>query len=87
MLESAVRNDLNINAPRAMASKAACARAYESQEPQILMVPNHPADESRGNERSDESQPWIDREDFRKRQQKSSNDLYLVNEFASEVVT
>ena len=49
MLESAVRNDLNVNAPRVMAVLNPLALELTNlTAPEILMVPNHPADESQG---------------------------------------
>ena len=79
MLESAVRNDLNINAPRAMAVLNPLALELTNlTEPQILMVPNHPADESQGKrEVSLGSNLWIDRDDFRQEANKKYKRLVL----------
>ena len=79
MLESAVRNDLNINAPRAMAVLNPLALELTNlTEPQILMVPNHPADESQGKrEVSLSSNLWIDRDDFRQEANKKFKRLVL----------
>lgn len=79
MLESAVRNDLNINAPRAMAVLNPLALELTNlTEPQLLMVPNHPADESQGKrEVPISSNLWIDREDFRQEANKKFKRLVL----------
>ena len=79
MLESAVRNDLNVNAPRAMAVLNPLALELTNlTEPQILMVPNHPADESRGKRAvSLSSNLWIDRDDFRQEANKKFKRLVL----------
>ena len=79
MLESAVRNDLNINAPRAMAVLNPLALELTNlTEPQLLMVPNHPADESQGKrEVPISSKLWIDREDFRQEANKKFKRLVL----------
>jgi len=79
MLESAVRNDLNVNAPRAMAVLNPLALELTNlTEPQALMVPNHPADESQGKrEVSISSNLWIDREDFRQEANKKFKRLVL----------
>ena len=79
MLESAVRNDLNINAPRAMAVLNPLALELTNlKEPEILMVPNHPADESQGKrEVSISRNLWIDREDFRQEANKKFKRLVL----------
>lgn len=79
MLESAVRNDLNINAPRALAVLNPLALELTNlTEPQVLMVPNHPADESQGKrEVPISSNLWIDREDFRQEANKKFKRLVL----------
>ncbi|EHQ57191.1 glutaminyl-tRNA synthetase [gamma proteobacterium HIMB55] len=79
MLESAVRNDLNVNAPRAMAVLNPLALELTNlTKPQILMVPNHPADESQGKrEVSLSSNLWIDRDDFRQEANKKFKRLVL----------
>lgn len=79
MLESTVRNDLNVNAPRAMAVLNPLALELTNlTEPQMLMVPNHPADESQGKrEVSISSNLWIDREDFRQEANKKFKRLVL----------
>lgn len=79
MLESAVRNDLNVNAPRAMAVLNPLALELTNlTEPQLLMVPNHPADESRGKRAvALSSNLWIDRDDFRQEANKKFKRLVL----------
>lgn len=79
MLESAVRNDLNIKAPRAMAVLNPLALELTNlTEPQLLMVPNHPADESQGKRAvSLSSNLWIDRDDFRQEANKKFKRLVL----------
>lgn len=79
MLESAVRNDLNINAPRAMAVLNPLALELTNlTAPEVLMVPNHPADESQGKREISLSRNlWIDREDFRQEANKKFKRLVL----------
>jgi len=79
MLESAVRNDLNVNAPRAMAVLNPLALELTNLiAPEILMVPNHPADESQGKrEVPMSSNLWIDRDDFRQEANKKFKRLVL----------
>ena len=79
MLESAVRNDLNVNAPRAMAVLNPLALELTNlTAPEILMVPNHPADESQGKrEVPMSSNLWIDRDDFRQEANKKFKRLVL----------
>lgn len=79
MLESAVRNDLNVNAPRAMAVLNPLALELTNlTEPQLLMIPNHPADESQGKRAvSLSSNLWIDRDDFRQEANKKFKRLVL----------
>ena len=49
MLESAVRNQLNVEAPRAMAVLNPLRLTITNRtEPEVLMVANHPGDESKG---------------------------------------
>ena len=79
MLESAVRNDLNVNAPRAMAVLNPLALELTNlTEPQVLMVPNHPADESQGKREVSLSRDlWIERDDFREEANKKFKRLVL----------
>lgn len=79
MLESAVRNDLNLNALRTMAVLNPLALELTNlQDPEILMVPNHPADESQGKREVSLSRNiWIDRDDFRQEANKKFKRLVL----------
>ena len=79
MLESAVRNDLNVNAPRGMAVLDPLALEITNlTEPQVLLVPNHPADESQGRREVSMSRNlWIDRDDFRQEANKKFKRLVL----------
>jgi len=79
MLESAVRNDLNTTAPRAMAVLNPLALEISNlSEPEVLMVANHPADESQGKrEVSISRNIWIDKEDFRQEANKKFKRLVL----------
>ena len=79
MLESAVRNDLNTSAPRAMAVLNPLALEISNlSEPEVLMVANHPADESQGKrEVSISRNIWIDKEDFRQEANKKFKRLVL----------
>ena len=79
MLESAVRNDLNVNAPRVMAVLNPLALELTNlTAPEILMVPNHPADESQGKrEVPMSSNLWIDSDDFRQEANKKFKRLVL----------
>lgn len=79
MLESAVRNDLNATAPRAMAVLNPLALELTNLEkPQLLLVPNHPGDEARGKrEVALGREIWIDREDFRQEANKKFKRLVL----------
>lgn len=79
MLESAVRNDLNVNAPRAMAVLNPLALELTNlSDSQVLAVPNHPADESQGKRDVSLSREiWIDRDDFRQEANKKFKRLVL----------
>ena len=79
MLESAVRNDLNTTAPRAMAVLNPLALEISNlSEPEVLMVANHPADETQGKrEVSISRNIWIDKEDFRQEANKKFKRLVL----------
>ena len=79
MLESAVRNDLNATAPRAMAVLNPLALELTNLEkPQLLLVPNHPGDETKGKrEVALGREIWIDREDFRQEANKKFKRLVL----------
>ena len=79
MLESAVRNGLNVTAPRAMAVlnplKLLITNLGASE---ALMVANHPADEAQG-KREVQFGPevWIDKDDFRQEANKKFKRLVL----------
>ena len=79
MLESAVRNDLNVNAPRVMAVLNPLALELTNlSDPQVLAVANHPTDESKGKRDVFLSRDiWIDREDFRQEANKKFKRLVL----------
>ena len=79
MLESAVRNDLNVNAPRAMAVLNPLALELTNlSDSLVLAVPNHPADESQGKRDVCLSREiWIDRDDFRQEANKKFKRLVL----------
>ena len=79
MLESAVRDDLNRQAPRAMAVLNPLALELTNlDDAEILQIPNHPADEIMG-KREVRLSPriWIDREDFRQEANKKFKRLVL----------
>ncbi len=79
MLESAVRNHLNENAPRAMAVlnpvKVSLSNVSEAE---VLTLPNHPSDDSLGTrEVPFGAELWIDAEDFREEANKKYKRLVL----------
>ena len=79
MLESAVRNDLNVSARRAMAVLNPLRLQITNLEvPELLMVANHPADEAQG-KREVQFGPevWIDKDDFRQEANKKFKRLVL----------
>ena len=79
MLESAVRNDLNVTAPRAMAVLNPLKLQITNLEaPEVLLVANHPADETQG-KREVQFGPeiWIDKDDFRQEANKKFKRLVL----------
>ncbi|HCG96246.1 MAG TPA: glutamine--tRNA ligase [Halieaceae bacterium] len=79
MLESAVRNDLNVSAPRAMAVLNPLKLQITNLEaPEVLLVANHPADETQG-KREVQFGPeiWIDKDDFRQEANKKFKRLVL----------
>lgn len=79
MLESAVRNDLNMTAPRAMAVLNPLKLQITNLEaPEVLMVANHPADDTQG-KREVQFGPeiWIDKDDFRQEANKKFKRLVL----------
>ena len=79
MLESAVRNDLNVSAPRAMAVLNPLKLQITNLEaPEALLVANHPADDTQG-KREVQFGPeiWIDKDDFRQEANKKFKRLVL----------
>ena len=79
MLESAVRNDLNVTAPRAMAVLNPLKLQITNLEaPEVLLVANHPADDNQG-KRKVQFGPeiWIDKDDFRQEANKKFKRLVL----------
>ena len=79
MLESAVRNDLNVSAPRAMAVLNPLKLQITNMEaPEVLLVANHPADDTQG-KREVQFGPeiWIDKDDFRQEANKKFKRLVL----------
>ena len=79
MLESAVRNDLNVSAPRAMAVLNPLKLHITNLEaPEVLLVANHPADDTQG-KREVQFGPeiWIDKDDFRQEANKKFKRLVL----------
>ena len=79
MLESAVRNDLNVTAPRAMAVLNPLKLQITNLEAsEVLMVSNHPADDTQGKrEVQFGSEIWIDKDDFRQEANKKFKRLVL----------
>ncbi|MEE3018544.1 MAG: glutamine--tRNA ligase/YqeY domain fusion protein [Pseudomonadota bacterium] len=79
MLESAVRNDLNVTAPRVMAVLNPLKLQITNLEaPEVLLVANHPADDTQG-KREVQLGPeiWIDKDDFRQEANKKFKRLVL----------
>lgn len=79
MLESAVRNHLNMTAPRAMAVLNPLKLQITNLEaPEVLLVANHPADDTQG-KREVQFGPeiWIDKDDFRQEANKKFKRLVL----------
>ena len=79
MLESAVRNDLNVTAPRVMAVLNPLKLQITNLEaPEVLLVANHPADDTQG-KREVQLGPeiWIDKDDFRQGANKKFKRLVL----------
>jgi len=79
MLESAVRADLNVTAPRAMAVlNPLKLELINLEQPEVLQVSNHPADEAKGKREVHLSREvWIDRDDFRQEANKKFKRLVL----------
>ncbi len=79
MLESAVRNDLNVTAPRVMAVLNPLKLQITNLEaPEVLLVANHPTDDTQG-KREVQLGPeiWIDKDDFRQEANKKFKRLVL----------
>lgn len=79
MLESAVRNDLNVFAPRAMAVLNPLKLQITNLEaPEVLLVANHPADDTQGKREVQFGlEIWIDKDDFRQEANKKFKRLVL----------
>jgi glutaminyl-tRNA synthetase len=84
MLEACVREDLNVNAPRAMAVLdpiKLVIENYPENDSETLVAPNHPSDESMGTrEISFGREIWIEAEDFRESANKKFKRLVLDKE-------
>jgi glutaminyl-tRNA synthetase len=84
MLEACVREDLNVNAPRAMAVLdpiKLVIENYPENDSEILIAPNHPSDEAMGTrEISFGREIWIEAEDFRESANKKFKRLVLDKE-------
>ncbi|WP_420935985.1 glutamine--tRNA ligase [Alteromonas sp. A081] len=84
MLEACIRDDLNVNAPRAMAvldPVKVVIENYEEGATETLAAPNHPSDESMGTRDITFSREvWIEAEDFRESANKKFKRLVLEKE-------
>ncbi len=84
MLEACIRDDLNVNAPRAMAVLdpiKLVIENYPEGEQETLIAPNHPSDESMGTrELSFGREVWIEADDFRESANKKFKRLVLDKE-------
>ena len=84
MLEACIRDDLNVNAPRAMAVLEPIKLVIENYpegESETLTVPNHPNDESMGTRNLNFGREvWIEAEDFRESANKKFKRLVLDKE-------
>lgn len=84
MLEACIRDDLNVNAPRAMAVLdpiKVVIENYEEGATETLTAPNHPNDESMGTRNITFSREvWIEAEDFRESANKKFKRLVLDKE-------
>ncbi len=84
MLEACIRDDLNVNAPRAMAVLdpiKVVIENYEEGATETLAAPNHPNDESMGTRNITFSREvWIEAEDFRESANKKFKRLVLDKE-------
>lgn len=84
MLEACIREDLNVNAPRAMAVLnpiKVIIENYPDDEIEIIQAPNHPNDESMGTRDLSFSKAlWIESDDFRESANKKFKRLVLGKE-------
>lgn len=84
MLEACIRDDLNVNAPRAMAVLEPIKLVienYPSGQQEVLSAPNHPNDESMGTRELPFSREvYIEAEDFRESANKKFKRLVLDKE-------
>ncbi|MDG1469029.1 MAG: glutamine--tRNA ligase [Glaciecola sp.] len=84
MLESAIRDDLNVNAPRAMAVLdpiKVVIENYPEDQVEILHAPNHPNDESMGTREVPFTRElYIEAEDFREAANKKFKRLVIDKE-------
>ncbi|MAL84673.1 glutamine--tRNA ligase [Idiomarina abyssalis] len=84
MLEACIRDDLNANAPRAMAVMdpvKIVIENYPEGEQELLDAPNHPNDPEMGSRQVTFSREiWIEREDFRESANKKFKRLVLDKE-------
>ena len=84
MLESAIRDDLNVNAPRAMAVLdpiKVVIDNYPEEQVEILNAPNHPNDESMGTREVPFTRElYIEAEDFREAANKKFKRLVIDKE-------
>jgi glutaminyl-tRNA synthetase len=84
MLEACIREDLNVNAPRAMAVLnpiKVIIENYPDNEVEIIQAPNHPNDESMGTRDLSFSKAlWIESDDFRESANKKFKRLVLGKE-------
>ncbi|WP_100657182.1 glutamine--tRNA ligase [Alteromonas flava] len=83
MLEACIRDDLNVNAPRAMAVLDPIKVVIENYhgDGEMLNAPNHPSDESMGTRAVPFSKElWIEAEDFRESANKKFKRLVLGKE-------
>lgn len=84
MLEACIRDDLNVNAPRAMAVLdpiKLVIENYPQGESEEIVAPNHPNDESMGTRTLTFSKEvWIEAEDFRESANKKFKRLVLDKE-------
>ena len=84
MLESAIRDDLNVNAPRAMAVLdpiKVVIENYPEEQVEILNAPNHPNDESMGTREVPFTRElYIEAEDFRDAANKKFKRLVIDKE-------